>query len=185
MNRRLLWAALSLVVLAVLLSGLEVQRRWDTPLQLPEQGHVLTVAKGDSLRSVATRLHREGVLAYPEILVAYARLRGLDASIRRGEYLLAQGILPQALLDQLVAGQVVQYHVTLPEGITVAQALTLLGSDPVLAQQLDGPEDPACCKWWHPTAQWKDCSCPKPIALSAAPVIWTFSPGPTGPCSPP
>jgi UPF0755 protein len=82
------------------------------------------------------------VLPHPELLVAYGRLSGLDANIRRGEYLLAQGTVPRALLEQLVAGRVLQYHVTLPEGITVAQALALLGSDPVLVQQLEGADDP-------------------------------------------
>lgn len=142
MKKRWLRVVLPLAVLAALLTGLELQRRWEAPLQLPEQGHILTVTKGDSLRGVAARLHREGVLPHPELLVAYGRLSGLDASIRRGEYLLAPGTVPRGLLEQLVAGRVLQYHVTLPEGITVAQALALLDSDPVLGQQLEGSDDP-------------------------------------------
>lgn len=142
MKGALLWVLLLLATLAVLVAGWELQHRWQAPLPVPELGHTFTVAKGDSLRRVATRLHREGVLPHPDLLVIYARLTGLDASIRRGEYLLSPGVQPRTLLDQLVAGQVLQYQVTLPEGITVAQALALLHSDPVLQQQLEGAADP-------------------------------------------
>ncbi|MEQ9463892.1 MAG: endolytic transglycosylase MltG [Haliea sp.] len=134
-----LLALLSVVAMA-LVAGV-VEQRWRAPLLLPEQGMVLLVQSGDSLRSVASRLHDKGVLAHPELLVAWARFHGLDARIRRGEYRLAPGLNARSLLELLVSGQVIQYQVTLPEGIALGRALEILQAESALEQVLSGVDD--------------------------------------------
>lgn len=131
-----------LSVLAVALVAAVAVQRWRTPLPLPESGTVLLVQPGDSLRSVANRLRDEGVLPHPELLVAWARYRGLDARIRRGEYRLAPGLNTGSLLELLVSGQVIQYQVTLPEGIVLGRAVDILKAEPVLENTLAGVDDP-------------------------------------------
>jgi UPF0755 protein len=139
--RIVLAGALVLVVLVALLLR-EVLQRWQAPLNLPEDGMVLMVQPGDSLRSVANRLRDQGVLPHPELLVAWARYHGLDARIRRGEYRLEPGLDAAALLDLLVRGQVIQYQVTLPEGIVLKRALEILAAEPALETVLSGADDP-------------------------------------------
>ena len=139
------WLLLSVAAMFVVLVlvAQEVWLRWQTPLMLPEEGIVLNVQRGDSLRSVAERLQAQGVLAHPILLRAWARYQGLDARIRRGEYALAPGLTGETLLLLLVSGSVVQYQVTLPEGIVVPQALAILAQEPALNSVLSGPTDPA------------------------------------------
>jgi len=130
-----------LLLLAAILAGQELERRWQSPLVLPAAGALLEVAPGDSLRAVANRLHREGVLPYPGMLILYARWTGADQQIRHGEYRLLPPLTAPGLLELLRSGKVVQYQVTLPEGITLRQALAILASQEHLVPELEGPAD--------------------------------------------
>jgi UPF0755 protein len=132
------------ILLLALLGGLalqELERRWRQPLNIPAQGFPLTVEAGDSLRAVVNTLHSEGVLAHPDLVVLYGRWTGLDQQIKRGEYLIPQHATAESMLHLLQSGKVIQYQVTLPEGITLERALTILALQNELVHVLEGPDD--------------------------------------------
>jgi UPF0755 protein len=143
-----------LLVLLLALSGWfalkELERRWQQPLVLDEQGVSLTVAAGDTLRKVVNKLHAQGVLPYPDLVVLFGRWTGLDQQIKRGEYLLLPPLTAESLLLLLQSGEVIQYQVTLPEGITLAQALKILAEQSRLEHVLTGPDDPRILEWVKP-----------------------------------
>jgi UPF0755 protein len=141
MIRRLMVALVVLVILAAL-SFNELKQRWDAPLVIPEQGFTLTVVPGDSLRAVVDRLQSAGVLLYPRLVMLYGRLTGLDQELKHGEYLLPQKSTAASMLQQLRSGSVVQYQVTLPEGITLDKALDILSNEEKLESTLEGSGDP-------------------------------------------
>jgi len=120
----------------------ELQRRWSAPLNIGDEGYILTVDAGETLRSVAEQLQRDGVFADPWLLRGYGRWSGADQNIRRGEYRVPPGTTPGALLLLLQRGKVIHYQVTLPEGITLAAALAVLGAQEPLRHELEGPGDP-------------------------------------------
>lgn len=122
--------------------GRYLYTQWEQPLSLPQEGMVFTVASGDSLRTVAGRLADRGVLDYPQLLIAYGRWSGLDSQIKRGEYHLPVGLTAEAALALFCAGEVTQYQVTLPEGITLQRALEILHSQEALTRELTGADDP-------------------------------------------
>jgi len=139
--RRFLLALILLVgVVAVLWA--EVERRWQQPLIISSGGYHLTLASGVGLREVVGELGRAGVLDSPYLLLAYGRWSGLDKELKRGEYLIPIGTTAAGLLELLSQGSVIQYRVTLPEGITLARAIDLLAEDEHLIQDLEGPNDP-------------------------------------------
>jgi len=135
--------AVSLLVCAVIvgLLGLEFQHRWKTRLAIPGGGYHFTVTAGESLRSITTRLHERGVVPYPRLLLLYGRYSGLDTQIKQGEYLLPQYLDIKSLLMLLSEGKVIQYQVTLPEGITLGQALSMLAAERDLEHVMDGVQD--------------------------------------------
>ena len=140
MTRRL--SLLLLLALAVSVFVLaELRNRWERPLQIPDEGFHLTVDRGDSLRAVAGKLHGAGVLEHPRLLVLYGRWTGLDQQVKRGEYLLPKGATAEMVLALLIRGEVIQYQVTLPEGITLARALEILAEREEITSVLQGPED--------------------------------------------
>jgi len=150
---RKILALMLVLVLAGWLAFKELERRWQQPLAIPAQGLPVTVAAGDSLRKVVNKLHVEGVLPYPDLVVFYGRWTGMDQQIKRGEYQLPHGTTAESLLLLLLSGKVIQYQVTLPEGITLAQALDILARESALEQVLEGPGDPRILELITPHAQ--------------------------------
>ena len=132
---------LFVVVLGLGLVGLELVQRWQTRLSIPGGGHYLAVGPGQSLRSVADTLHGQGVVPYPRLLLLYGRWSGLDREIRPGEYLLPQYLDIKSLLLLLSKGEVIQYQVTIPEGISLQRTLLLLVREAGLEHVLDGVDD--------------------------------------------
>lgn len=140
MLKRLLLLALVLLAIAAG-AGWQIKLAWGTPLAIPDEGLPLTVASGQTLKSLAVNLERDGVYAHPWLLRVYGRYTGQDQRIKRGEYLVPAGTTPEALLALLVRGKVISYQVTLPEGITLAKALDILAAQDNLQHRLDGPVD--------------------------------------------
>lgn len=140
-----LWLACLLLTLSLttaILANL-LQQRLHSPLPIPADGYRLQIAAGEGLARIAARLEAAGLLPDPWLLRAWGRYTGDDNRIRRGEYRLEPGLSIHGLLELLVSGRVVQYQVTLPEGITLSQAMQLLAAAPALERVLQGPDDPA------------------------------------------
>jgi UPF0755 protein len=114
-----------------------------TPLNLPPAGIEYSVARGTTLRDIATELAGRGLIREALYLRLLGRDRGDASRIKAGEYALSEGLTPAMLLDLLVSGQVIEYSLTLVEGWTFEQVLETLRSHPVIVQTIDadaGPE---------------------------------------------
>ncbi len=138
---RLLAGLLCLALVLGLLAFVEVQKRWHTPLKIPGDDYILTVAAGESLGRLAARLEEEGVYPDPLLIRIYGRMTGADQEIRHGEFRVPPGTTAEDLLRLLREGEVISYQVTLPEGITLAQALKRLAAADALETSLTGPDD--------------------------------------------
>tara|TARA_R110002072_G_scaffold121598_3_gene255508 strand:+ start:9992 stop:11023 length:1032 start_codon:yes stop_codon:yes gene_type:complete len=149
MRQKVIVLFLALIVAAAWFTG-EVRQRWAEPLQIPEAGFTLVVGEGDSLSKAVDTLHSAGVLAYPRLVILYGRWTGLDQQIKRGEYLLPQNSTARSVLSMLHRGDVVQYQVTLPEGITLAAALDILAGQEQLQSELSSPDDPKILEMIRP-----------------------------------
>lgn len=126
-------------VIIATLAGLwlyqDMQSRLHTPLRLdsPEQ---FTIKPGMSLLAVAAEITARGWFDSPRYLQLQARLRGVATSIKAGEYLLEPGATALSLLDMIVAGKVVQYSLTIPEGWTFKQIIAALHRHPQIRREL-------------------------------------------------
>ena len=122
---------LGLAAALIVLAFAAVFGRWQTtPLTISEASITVTVYPGDSVAAVSERLAAEGVLSAPRWLRLYARIDGGDGRMQAGEYLVPAGTTPVGLLQLLTSGNVIQYQVTFPEGLTAAEALSRLLADP-------------------------------------------------------
>ena len=123
----------------LLLGGIAILslRSLYSPIPDLERPVVVEVERGSSLSRVADELHRAGRLPRPALFKLLARWRGVADSIRIGEYELEPGITPARLLDKMVAGDTVQYRVTLVEGWTFAQALEAIWQSEKIRRELD------------------------------------------------
>jgi UPF0755 protein len=111
------------------------------PLPLPTTPFAFDVKPGASLKSVARELADAGVLPIGFALVALARFKAVDRSIKAGNYEIAAGITLPRLLDKLTQGDVTQTALTIIEGGTFAELAAALKSNPSIVKTvLDLPE---------------------------------------------
>ena len=134
MTKRVLHVALLLGALAVGAGTLRLTTAWNQALVLPEEGVLITVAKGESLSRVLARAEDNRWLIGSSWVGVVARWRGLDEQIQAGEFALDAPLTAGELIEKLAAGEVVQRSVTLPEGITLAEAVEILHREPALAK---------------------------------------------------
>ncbi len=108
----------------------QYQRFLQIPLNIREDGFVINVESGSSIRSVLTKLELRGATRLDWRWRLLGRLQ--QVTIKTGEYMLAPGMSPLDLLDLLASGKVVSYRFTIVEGWSVGQLLDALGEDTIL-----------------------------------------------------
>ncbi|MYG80710.1 MAG: endolytic transglycosylase MltG [Gemmatimonadetes bacterium] len=117
-----------------------------TAPELPGGEAVVEVPQGATFREVVGILEGEQVVGRPTVFRIYARLRGLDGSVKAGTYRLWRGAPYGEVLGILTDGKVVTYPMTIPEGWTLdamaGRIAAAAGSDSVtVAEILDGASD--------------------------------------------
>ena len=97
------------------------------PLPLPASPFEFEVRPGATLAAVARQLRDAGVIAHPYALIALARVKGVDRTIKAGSYEVGEGIMLPQLLAKLTQGDVTQSSLTIVEGTTFADLMRSLG----------------------------------------------------------
>ena len=137
-------AAGLLIFLAVLAAGWlvnDMQRYLETPLHIGDDGAIVVIAPGTNLKKVARQLASRQILTKPRYLTLYARYNKLAQRIQAGEYAVQPGTTPRGLLDQFVAGDIIEYQLTLIEGWTFKDVRKYLASQETLGQTVIGLSD--------------------------------------------
>jgi UPF0755 protein len=143
--RRLLLALAALtLILGPALYGVYADYRvfLDTPLGVPTGGLTLELKPGMGVSDLVRELRRPpGLLRSGPYLEAHARLNRLASRLKAGEYALTPGVTPRGLLDQIVAGRVIQHELTVVEGWTFRQLRRALAEHPKIKQTLRDATD--------------------------------------------
>ena len=119
----------------------------------PSTSIVFHVLPGTTFRSVVFELSRKGVTGYPETLVFWGDLLGIDTNIQAGVYEISPEMSPLKILLDLHNGQKYFYRLTVPEGFTMEQVarrmarlgigsekeILSLSSDPVFLKEENIP----------------------------------------------
>jgi UPF0755 protein len=131
----LLWV-LGLLGLAGLVTSLAAAWWLHAPIEIrPAAGAQvldLEIDFGDSPRSVAQTVRSVGAQVNPTLLYAWFRVSGQARQIKAGNYEIAPGTAPRALLRMLVRGEETLKTVTLPEGLNFAQVRAALAKAEML-----------------------------------------------------
>ena len=128
--------------LALFFASVWVTGELTEPLEGLSEDQVLQVAAGDSLNKVLARASEEGWVTHPRLISLWARFKGIDRKMKAGEYRVPTGSSALSLLSLLERGAVITYQVTLPEGVTLAEAVNRLQHTPKLKSTITGPNDP-------------------------------------------
>ena len=133
-TKRATLVALLLCVVAVGASALRLTAVWNQSLAIPAEGTIITVAKGESLSRVLARAEENEWLTQGNWVGVVARWQGLDEQIQAGEFALNVPLTAGQFIAKLAAGEVVRHRVTLPEGITLAEAIEILHQESTLTK---------------------------------------------------
>ena len=136
LHRRVLLWVLGLLGLAGLVTSLAAAWWLHAPIEIrPAAGAQvldLEIDFGDSPRSVAQTVRSVGAQVNPTLLYAWFRVSGQARQIKAGNYEIAPGTAPRALLRMLVRGEETLKTVTLPEGLNFAQVRAALAKAEML-----------------------------------------------------
>ena len=94
-----------------------------------ESEAIVEIPRGTGVRDIAETLADRSVIADPVVFRWFARMSGSGGRLQAGEYAFPAGASMASVLDTLVRGDTVSYLVTVPEGLTSAQIVTLLEQD--------------------------------------------------------
>lgn len=126
-----------LVAAAALVLGVVAYVIWLSFAPLSPVSKIYVVKPGTSLRAFSRELYEDHVLPDSRTLVWLAYLRGESRDLKAGEYRFRQGITSLGILDQVIAGQVVQYPFTIVDGWTFQQVMEALDAAPHLLHTLN------------------------------------------------
>ncbi len=119
---RLLLAVIAVVIVLAVTMLLTLRPLFE-PVESLRSPVRFEVTSGSSLQRVADRLQEQELVPSGFIFSMLARWQGVSGSIRAGEYEFLPGDSPDDLLAKMVAGESVQYRVTLVEGWTFSDAV--------------------------------------------------------------
>jgi len=92
----------------------------------------VVIASGTTVNGIARQLEEAGVIRDHRLFSMRARFLPEDESLKAGEYKFPAAISAEAAMRMMVDGLVVQYSVTIPEGLTSTQILARIAAAPDL-----------------------------------------------------
>ncbi len=109
----------------------------NSPISL-DQERVFVIAPGSSLNKIARAMQVEGLIDQPRYLTLLGRWYGHAEKLKVGEFLLSPGMTPLQVLDKMVAGEVLQYSLTVVEGWSFNQMMQAINNNEKLKHTLKG-----------------------------------------------
>ena len=106
---------------------------WQFEGPLPSS-KIVEIAKGTGLQGIGEQLEKEKVVLCRWVFAAAVLATGQREKLQAGEYEFPKGISLKDTLQKLVLGQTYQRKITIPEGLTSFEIVTLLNE----AKQMEG-----------------------------------------------
>ena len=132
-------ALVALAVVAITL--VKYQKFQHTRLNVPADGLIYTLPAGASLNKLANDLDARGIIQQPRFFILLGRQMEAATRLQAGEYFLLREMTPQAMLEEMVAGKVIQHELTLIEGHSFREMLQRVHAQPVLEHTLVDKSD--------------------------------------------
>ena len=122
--RKLVFVGLLATIVVIL--GIFVFEKFNQPFGSSSPVQVVDIPPGTAFTHVSHLLHQKELLGPEWFFQVLGRVQQVDRKIIPGEYELHAGMRPTELLGKLVAGEVYEHSVTIPEGYNVVQIADVL-----------------------------------------------------------
>jgi len=115
-----------------------------------EEPETIVFLRGSSIRTLANQLIEKGLLEHKNYFLIWGKLKRQATRLQAGEYQLTADLTLSSLLDNMVAGNVLQHNITLVEGFTFRQILqTIQQNEVVTAELLNLSDDEIMARLGH------------------------------------
>ncbi|QDZ01014.1 endolytic transglycosylase MltG [Nitratireductor mangrovi] len=135
---------LSAVIFVVLAGGLAVylgKREFEADGPAATSTTVM-IKPATGVAEIANLLERRGLISDGRIFRLGVRAAGADNRLKAGEYEVKAGASMRDIMDLLVSGRSVLYSLTVPEGLTVEQALGRIAEHEALTGEMPAEQPP-------------------------------------------
>ncbi|HEX3953278.1 MAG TPA: endolytic transglycosylase MltG [Stellaceae bacterium] len=131
--RLLAWVFMTAAIVIAGLGGVGywLYRDAEDPGPLAE-AHTVVLPPHTGVVAIADLLAQQGVIRHPLAFELVARLSGRGSMLKAGEYELPAAASAMQTLDLLASGKTVKHRLTIPEGLTSAEIMTLVRDAPAL-----------------------------------------------------
>ncbi|PSJ61022.1 endolytic transglycosylase MltG [Kumtagia ephedrae] len=126
---------ISLVMLAIVAAGAAVvfgKRAFEAPGPTTE-ARTFLVRPNSGVGQIATQLEQNGLISDATVFRLGVRSYGGEATMKAGEYEVQAGASMHDIMKLLQSGRSIMYSLTIPEGLTVAQAFRRIAEAEALA----------------------------------------------------
>ncbi|WP_246671541.1 endolytic transglycosylase MltG [Mesorhizobium sp. B2-4-12] len=126
---------ISLVILTVLAAGaaLYFGKQEFTEPGPSANGDTFLVKPNTGVQDIADQLERRGLITDARVFRLGVRAFGNDSALKAGEYAIKPRASMRDIMELLKSGKSVMYSLTIPEGLTVEQALERIADEPALS----------------------------------------------------
>jgi len=127
-------SSIALVILFYFTSKIYSEMHSEISLTEPD---TIIFSRGSSVRTLANQLIDKGFLKNKNYFLIWGKLNRQETRLQAGEYVITPGSTLAGLLNNMVAGNVVQHEITLIEGFTFQQILEIIQHNPVVTVELN------------------------------------------------
>ena len=117
-----IWALLA-GVLAIAVLLIQFMRFQYQTVSIPGPERTFFIQSGSNIKTIAQQLSLEKIINDPWLFILLAKIKGVEKSVRAGEYRLQQSQSPSELLELFTKGQSIQYSFTIIEGWTFRELI--------------------------------------------------------------
>jgi UPF0755 protein len=132
-----------LLVATIAISVLVIQffRFQYQTVSIADSERTFTIQSGSNIKSIAQQLSLEKIIDDPWLFILLAKIKGVETSVRAGEYQLQQSQSPSDLLELFTKGPSIQYSFTIIEGWAFRQMMQELQRQTIIKNTLRGKSD--------------------------------------------
>ena len=80
---------------------------------------IIHIKPGSTIDEISNQLSKDDIIIDPLVFEVYVRFKGVASQVKAGHYRLSSMMTLSQIVDKLVAGEMADYKLTIPEGATI------------------------------------------------------------------
>ena len=99
---------------------------YSLPVSESDEVIVIQIERGETLRSISTKLEENHLIRSRFIMMAISRVMGTEQQMKSGQYGISRNMNTMEIHRLIYSGAAMLYRVTIPEGLTVSRIAAIL-----------------------------------------------------------